>query len=89
MKLEVNMETQNIVPCLEFIIHMYLLFISMQTIVLLHNCKKDTWKHIFIMTVNNTIKLHKLINYNKSQMKIILEDCVTVADKSSEAIKCL
>ncbi len=61
----------------------------MQTIVLLHNCKKDTWKHIFIMTVNNTIKLHKLINYNKSQMKIIVKDCVTVADKSCEAIKCL
>lgn len=62
------METQNIVPSLEFIIHKYLLFLSMQRIVFMVyinlslDSKKGTWKNIFIMTVNNTIKLHKLIN---------------------------
>ncbi len=62
------METQNIVPSLELIIHNYLLFLSMQRIVFMVymnlslDSKKGTWKNIFIMTVNNTIKLHKLIN---------------------------
>lgn len=64
------METQNIVPSLEFIIHNYLLFLSMQTIVFmvyinLSLLARRAHGNIFIMTVNNTIKLHKMINYDQ------------------------